>query len=191
MTTGVLAFRLYLATKEHFTTEKFDALKTANGVPVPAQQIISRNDFPLYEKIAHKYAKPQELCQVFVANFAYGNPGVVYDFPKSEENYKLWLKRRESITRSFQVDIAKIDDLETACRVEGFDPPEVFRMYLALEISPESLVILNTFFHFLEDMKNAFLIGDVYREEILKLQKLTPFVKFDVKRIKEVINEKV
>lgn len=185
---GIEACKLYIAAKLHFTTEGYDVIANNGGVKYRNSQIESRNDYRLFEAISQKHKDIRELCSVYVANFAYNNPGVVYDLNLAEKNYLKWIGRQQSITRLFENDIKGFGcSVEDAIKMEGLEPPLVFMMYLADKVMIETLVILDSEFKFLDKMRDTFMIGDLYREEILKIRKLRPFVKFDSKRVHEVI----
>lgn len=189
---GFRAYKYYIATKLHFTTDKFNVFENPN-VKGSRDAFFSRNDRYLFEKLARKFPTDHDLIQYYVANFAYGNDAVIYHDSESDTNLIVWNKRKQSITRIFENDCAAIllhVEKEKKTRSELFtftdsNFPELFKLYLGHYITIESLSILNTYENFLPSWKaNANLI---WEEECRRIEKVKGFVKFDETRILPIL----
>ena len=67
-----------MAIKLHFTTDRYDVFEANGKVSGSKETFEKRNDRFLFEKIGRKFNEPRQLIEYFVANFAYGNTGVIY-----------------------------------------------------------------------------------------------------------------
>jgi hypothetical protein len=189
---GFKAYRYYLATKLHFTTDKFNVFVNPN-VKGSRDAFLARNDRFLFEKLAKKFPKDFDIVQYFVSNFAYGNDAVVYSGAEAESNYAVWQKRKQSITRILENDLFAVllhVEKERIPRKEIFTFsedkfPELLKLHLGNHITVEGVVILNEFFQFIPNWKdNANLI---WEEECRRIEKCKGFVKYDVDKIKPLI----
>ena len=105
---GFKAYRYYLAIKLHFTTDKFNVFENRGNVRGTREAFNARNDRYIFEKLAKRYPEDKEIIQFFVANFAYGNDTAIYAGQEAEENFTLWMKRKQSISKTFIDDLATI-----------------------------------------------------------------------------------
>jgi hypothetical protein len=103
---GYKAYRYYLAIKLHFTTDKFNVFENRGNVRGTREAFNARNDRYIFEKLANKYSDDKEIIQFFVSNFAYGNDTAIYAGREAEDNFLLWNKRKQSITKVFVDDLA-------------------------------------------------------------------------------------
>src|SRR5210317_421744 len=95
---GFRAYKYYIALKLHFTTDKFDVFKNSN-VKGSREAFVARNDRYLFDKLARKFSTDKELIQYLVANFAYENDAAVYNGFEAQDNYQLWQRRKQSMTK--------------------------------------------------------------------------------------------
>jgi hypothetical protein len=195
---GLQAFKYYTAVKLHFTTEKFDVFVNKGKINCSRAAFERRNDRILFEKLADKFSTDRELIQFFVANFAYGNTGVVYS-QDSDEYFTLWMKRKESISRVFETDLHKIvthlelNKLSGADLFSIDDVPELLKLYLSNEITVETMCIIETLDPYLDDWQPYVMLwGDTFRL-IQKLKRFVPFKQDKVELLytnhKEIISE--
>lgn len=193
---AINAYRMYLAAKLHFTTDKYDITEFHAKVRVSRKAFDERNQRALYEKFADKFDTKLEMAQYLIANFAYGaygNTDIVYGTAESEANYKEWRRRKESLTQIFKNDLSKIrlewetNDIQKFSDnmvVQFPSVPHLFQMYIGKHITLETLVILDRMQPFLDAWKSN--IGQLFKDEVRVLIKSKPFVRFDENKMKPI-----
>jgi hypothetical protein len=188
---GFKAYKYYMATKLHFTTDKFDVFTNRN-VKGTRDAYNNRNDRYLFEKLARKFSSDHDLIQYYVANMAYGNIGVIYSDLDAEDNLLTWVKRKQSITKVFSDDLSKIVfHLETNKKSQSelftFDHdnfPELLKMFLGDHVTLETMVILDHYTQYLPEWKK--FTNLLWEEECRRIVKSKGFVKFDESRTTSV-----
>lgn len=175
---GYQAYQLYLAVKLHFTSDSYDVFKANGKTRVSYDSFMKRNDKYLFEKLASKFNSAPQYIQFIASNFMYGCHNVIYeDYNMTSSNYKEYIKRKQSITRIFEDDLSKIDNLNSHQDI-GFN---VFQLYLTNIIKLESVVIFDTLENIVDNQNNPMV------EDIMKLiSKSRGFVKFDPSNIVRV-----
>lgn len=190
------AYRMYLAAKLHFTTDKYDLMEFHSKVRVSRKAFDGRNQHSLYEKFADKFDTKLQMAQYLIANFAYGaygNTDIVYGTAESDANYKEWQRRKESLTQIFKNDLSKIRLEWEMNELQPFNEnlvvafpniPHLFQMYIGKHITLETLIILDRMNPFLETWKSN--IGELFKDEVRVLIKSKPFVRFDESKMKPI-----
>lgn len=171
-------YKLYLALKLHFTTEKYDITKTRGAVKASEKAFHKRKDIIAMRKLARDYKK-KEIIDLLVANFVSGDKwGGMFDI-QSSEVYKEWKARKARRDYQFEQDIELIKlEMEKQSISDPFVTDQgqhalVYRLFLGKKITIESLVLLDKLFDFSykED-------GDIFLKDIsLLIRKYRPFVK--------------
>lgn len=185
-------FQLYLACKTHFTSEKYDAVKSGARIRNSDQSHFeNRPDHKLFHVLSKRFETAKDCASFFVANFAYGNDYPLNDFEKSERYYVRWEKTRQSLTQTFKNDVKILEnELErmTYDELIGLNSPQphLFLMMLNGKITPETIVILNAFENFIPEWyKNA----PFWKPQFLRLKKMNSFIKFDKEKFKLIADE--
>lgn len=184
---GFKAYRYYLAIKLHFTTEKFNVFENRGNVKGSREAFTARNDRYIFEKLARRYNTDRDIIQFFVANFAYGNESAIYEGQEADSNLLEWNKRKQSITKNFIDDLAallthvEINKLPTSSIFDfNFNEyPAALKLYLGGKISIETLVIINELDHVVEHWLDNPTVQHIWANELLRIKKLTGFVKYD------------
>lgn len=174
-----------MAVKLHFTTTKYNVFNNRGHVKGARDTFYARNDRFIFERLARKFTTEREIIQYFVANFAYNNPEVVYSQSEGETNLMTWNKRKQSISQVFDNDLQTIllhlekNGLHENQLYEGKsgDLPELFKLFLGGFITIETMVILESFEHYLAKVTSK--INLLLSEECLRIDKCKGFVKFD------------
>lgn len=185
---GFKAYKYFIAIKLHFTSERYDVFETNGRVSGSREAFERRNDRGLFEKLAKKFSSDQELIQFLVANVAYGHMNVVYSC-ESEEYYALWKRRKESISRVFEVDLhtiaeylrfnnATIDDLYSIDDKDG--TPLLLKLYIGKHITLETMAILQDIDNYLPNWQSLIML---WHDHFLTVRKVKRFVKYDKSRI--------
>ena len=192
---GYDAFQYYMALKLHFSKDSFDVFKTPKIKCTP-QIFEKRNDRFLFEKIAKKHPVDRELIQYYVANFAYGNTNFVYNEEESISCYFEWVKRKESMTKLFSDDIDRIVNYvqknkfnkEEVLNFTFGTPSVILSLYLGKHISIETVRIIDDFLGIIDKWKSAEFTTSFWDSDICRIAKLKRFIRYDVNRIKPIID---
>jgi len=180
---GFRAYKYYMAIKLHFTDPKFDVFVNRGRVKGSLQTFQTRSDRYLFEKLARQFPQDKECIQYFAANFMYGNRNVIYEADEAMDNYKEFIRRKQSITRVF------IDDLDTVIKEHAqYDfsrnqIPDVIQLFLAGKVTLETLSILNTLDNFVAVMKQNEHLNLLLSDTIMLIEKSKGFVKYDSYKI--------
>ncbi len=193
---GFKAYRYYLAIKLHFTTEKFNVFENRGNVKGTREAFNARNDRYIFEKLANKYSEDREIIQFFVANFAYGNETAIYAGQEAEDNLTEWTKRKQSITQKFIDDLAiilthiEVNKLPTASIFNFIDSayPVILELFIGGKISIETLRIIDDIHPILEKWQENNSIKYIWNQEMLRIKKLTGFVKYDRIKVEKIFS---
>ena len=188
---GFKAYRYYLAIKLHFTTEKFNVFENRGNVKGTRDTFNARNDRYIFEKLANKYETDKEIIQFFVANFAYGSDTAIYEGKEAADNFLLWTKRKQSITQIFIDDLASIlNYIETnktsVFSFENDKYPALMQLFMGNKITIETLRIIDDIHPFLETWSQHPSVKYMWSSELLRIKKLTGFVKYDKIKIEKI-----
>jgi hypothetical protein len=141
----------------------------------------------LFARIADRFNTPKDLIEYYVANFAYGNSNVIYDRELAEDNYKTWLKRKETRNYDFSkqmqvlynyVDRNKITYHDLFKTDEG--APLLLQLYLSNTIHLETLIIIDEFENYLQSWDSLILI---WNSQLTLFDKVKRFVRYDKSKI--------
>jgi len=193
---GFKAYRYYLAIKLHFTTEKFNVFENRGNVKGTREAFNARNDRYIFEKLANKYSEDREIIQFFVANFAYGNETAIYAGQEAEDNLTEWTKRKQSITQKFIDDLAiilthiEVNKLPTASIFNFIYSayPVLLELFIGGKISIETLRIIDDIHPILEKWQENNSIKYIWNQEMLRIKKLTGFVKYDRIKVEKIFS---
>jgi len=186
---GYKAWKLYMAVKLHFTTQKYNVFNNRGHVKGARDTFYNRNDRFIFERLARKFPTERDLIQYFVANFAYDNGEVVYEQADGETNLTKWNKRKQSISQVFESDLHNIilhlekNSLTEKQLYESSGIPEIFKLYLGGYVTIETMVILD---HYANYLANNSQINLLLGEEYLRIEKCKGFIKFDKDKLLQV-----
>jgi hypothetical protein len=134
-----------------------------------------------------------ELRDFIVANIIKGKTWVG-DFLDStaDENYQMYLKRKESFTYIFSEEINVLFEdtpLVFTCRGQH---PIILNKYLSGEISLETLAVLNEFFFFYDKFDRELGEDDIIWSKVrLLVKKIIPFLSYDREKILAVLKKRL
>lgn len=194
---GFKAYRYYLAIKLHFTTDKFDVFQNRGNVKGTREAFNARNDRYIFEKLAAKRPDDKELIQFFVSNFAYGKDTAIYAGQEAEDNFQVWQKRKQSITKTFIDDLAtilthiEVNKLKHSAIFEFTDNeyPVALKLFIGGKITIESLRIIDDFTGVLDKWKIHPTVKYIWDDEIRRVIKLTGFVKYDKIKLSQIFEK--
>lgn len=174
MVDGFTMWKLHRAVKLHLLTDKYDVFKSQGRVKgASLEKFLESREKKLFEILGKNFEKPQDAIQFFVANIAYSGKDEMYDTGLAWENYLLWMKHKESLTKLILDDLELLD-LETD--LEG-NPPRLLQGILSGRILPETAVAINRYKHYIPEWKNKVYFGVGHWRCII--EKLDKFVKFN------------
>lgn len=171
-------YKLYLALKLHFTTEKYDITKTRGAVKASEKAFLKRKDIIAMRKLARDYKK-KEVIDLLVANFVSGDRwGGMFD-SQSAEVYKEWKARKSRRDYQFEQDVELIRlEMEKQSISDPFVADQghhalIYRLYLGKKITIESLVLLDKLFDLSYKEEDDIFLKDIS----MLIRKYRPFVK--------------
>ena len=191
---GFKAYRYYLAIKLHFTTDKFNVFENRGNVRGTREAFNARNDRYIFEKLAKRFQEDREIIQFFVSNFAYGNDTAIYAGAEADENFTLWTKRKQSISKTFIDDLATIltyiesNKLKHTAIFEFTDSeyPVALKLFVGGKISIESLRIIDDMIPIINKWESQTSIKYIWQDELRRIKKLSGFVKYDKIKLEKV-----
>lgn len=192
MADGFQAYKYFLATKLHFTTDKYDVFESNGRVMASRESFEARRDRGLFEKLASKFKTERDLIQYLVANFAYGNANVIYS-ADSDEYYERWMARKQSMTRSFEMDVLTLGRwLEKEDKpfrhlfsTEDCSPP-LLNMYLSKTITLETMSIINDIDPYLDEWEPLIML---WKDEFRIIRKVRKFIKYNPQMVQSKYNQ--
>lgn len=190
---GFKAYKYYLAVKLHFSSDSYDLFEHNGRVRASLVKFNERNDKYLFEKVYNKLGGDKEFVEFIVSNYMYGNDDAMYTPEESMANYKVWQKRKQSLTEVFRDDLdlmvlhAQREKLgqplvETIHGLKG-QHPEMFKLYLGGSISIETCSIIERLDPYLHEWKQE--LG-LFWEQARRIGKCHRFVKFDENRMNQL-----
>jgi hypothetical protein len=175
------AYKEYVALKNHFTKTDYDYIKYNGKTGLKHTSFEKRKDKIFFEKLA----KNENYHEFLVANLS-DNPKLwIRDIAYSETaqlTYQNWKKRNQSLTYNFKNDFKKI--LQES---GGQHHPAALRLYLGNEISLESLCVFIKMTKAMAQWDSKLEYDPIWEEVRLKVVKYTPFIKYDIEKIKQVM----
>ena len=194
---GFKAYQYYQATKLHFTTDSYNVFETKGRVKGSQSAFDRRKDKYVFEKIAKKFNKDKDIIQFYVANFAYDNNQFLYSLDKSNESYKKWRRIKESITKVFVDDLAKIlkiiedndeNSLDDLTKTRQYENPILLQLYLEKEINIETLRIIDDLYPYLNKWEEKESLARIWENDIRIIKKLNGFVIYNQEKMQKVWN---
>ena len=195
---GFASFALYHALHLHFTSKSYDYVKYNGKTNITKDTFMRRKDRFTFYKLSRKYSII-ELKDFFIANLLEKTDRWTNEFlgPESEDDYKKWQKRTQSLTYTFGNDIIELfntlsdKDLGPEYLITVIDGqyPLLLNMMMQKEISIESLVVLNTLLNFFPMWEKK--IDDTYVWPNIKMrcEKYKPFLNYDENKFKSILKE--
>ena len=191
---GSKAWKLYMAVKLHFTTNKYNVFNNRGHVKGARDTFYSRNDRFIFERLSRKFATELDIIQYYVANFAYANESVVYSDIESDTNLTKWKKRKQSISQVFENDLHVIlvhlekekIPMKHLYHFNESNLPELLKLFLGGYVTIETMVILDSFSNYLIKWNEN--LNLLWEEEYRRIEKCKGFVKFDKDKLLCVYN---
>lgn len=185
---GFKAYKYYTALKLHFTSQKYDVFIHRGHVRGTREKFNQRNDRYIFEKLARRYSD-KDFIQYVASNLMYDNSNVIYDDTTGQENYKEYIRRKQSITKVFTDDLQKIIDSKMSYNINNEQIPTVMQLFLGGKITIETLVILNDFDGILDKVRSNTSLAIMLENDLLRIEKSKKFVKYDSYKVMKPYTE--
>jgi hypothetical protein len=193
---GFAAFAMFHAMKLHFTSDSYDYVKYNGKTNVTKTTFSTRKDKYSFYRLSRKFGLT-ELKDYYIANFLVDDVQWVGDIlgPESEENYKKWQKRIQSLTYTFENDIIvlldKVENPNDLLVVRNNQFPKLMQYATQGDISLETLIILDDLMNFFPMWEKEIYDDIVWPNFKIKCMKYKPFLHYDKEKFKQILKEKI
>ena len=180
------AYKLYVTLKNHFSKPSYNYFKYNGKSNLKYDSFVKRKDKIFFQKLA----KNEDITNFLIANISINNKLWIKDLAYSEEAetvYKQLLKRQSSLSYIFKQELSKLDDnFDNNFIVEDNSHPKLLKFYLSKDITLETLCILLEMTGAMKQWNKKLQYDPIWDEIKLKVEKYTPFIKYDKDRIKKI-----
>lgn len=188
------AYCLFMSLRNHFTQDSYDYFKYKGKVKATKDSFMVNKDRFKFSKISKKYNE-EDLKDFFIANFIVGKSWIGEFLEEdAENNYKEYLKRKQSFSYIFQNQISKLfsGDPKEAFVSRVSEYPKVLEAYLQQEMCIEVLTALNTFIKFSDKFDQKLGKDDIIWSKVSFLvRKLEPFLQYDKTKLKQILKDSI
>ena len=184
---GYDAYTLYLGIKLHFYSEDYNFIRYNGKVKADINSFLKRKDKYHFGKLFKTYK--QELQDFYIANLLLKDQWVG-DLLENESDkvYKDWKKRNQKLSYLFETEVndslTAAKDINKLIQVKGGQHPILLKRYLAKQVSPETICIMDEIIGFTEQWDKLIQERVVYPEVHTKLNKYKSFVTFNKDKYK-------
>jgi T4 gene Gp59 loader of gp41 DNA helicase/T4 gene Gp59 loader of gp41 DNA helicase C-term len=191
---GFAAYAIYNAIHLHFTSKSYDYFKYSGKTNVSKDSFLKRKDKYKFYKLSRKYSLEQ-LKDFFVANFIENDVNWVgeLDGELGETTYKKWIKRRDSLTYTFQNDLdcifEKVSKPDDIIRITSSHYPKLLTITMSGDICLETTCILNDLLKFMSMWDKKIDDDIVWPNWKMKLERYSPFINYDKNKFKHILKE--
>jgi hypothetical protein len=178
--TALELYRVYLALKLHFTTEKFDIRKTPS-IRTADKNFESKGGIRYaLQRLVRKY-KPVQCIEYLVANFVEGDKYGGAFSSNGERNYLEWQRRNQGLMYLYEQELIALHDLVAGDSIEELwtytgEHPPLLKAFFGKTCSLETLVILENQFNFRMFLDHAMPHDPIWKETSHLIHKYNPFV---------------
>ncbi len=192
---GFNAYKLYLAVKNHFTTN-YDFFKYNGKVNAKEDSFLKRRDKFFFAKLQRKYNNDQ-LRDLFVSNFADGEDFWIGNVltQKAESVYKDWKARQMKMSYIFEQDLKFLYDYYkdknldfNSLFVMENGHPILLQCILRNDIYVETMIIIDRVLNYSRRW-NKVLDDPVWTEFKKRMDKYSPFVLFEAEKGKKILRK--
>ena len=184
----------YMAMKLHFTTDKYDYLKSGGRVKAKPDTFYKRNDRLLFTKICKKYAD-SEVEEYFLSNFVNGDPygGLYWD--NGSTIHTEWKKRMQSITYRFTSEVSSlsnnVDHFDNLFKIDDGKDPVILKSFYRSDVSVETFVIMNRILNFFPQFSQ--MLDDTYRWPSVekRCKKYERFLDIDIHKYTTILKDTI
>jgi predicted transposase YbfD/YdcC len=188
MMTSFDVYKEYLALKNHFTSQSYDYFRYQGKLKVNASSFNQRKDKLFFQKLS----KHPDVHNFLLANLSRNEKSWIKELAYSEDAeriYKDWLKRNQSLTYVIKNDLRQlITPFDSNLIVSKVEPhPRLLRLYLGGYVTLETMCILLDITKAKKHWDSKMEYDPVYEEVKKKIEKYTPFIKYDKEKFKKIL----
>jgi hypothetical protein len=181
-------YKEYLALKNHFSKQDYDYFKYNGKLKVNPDTFNSRKDKLFFQKLS----KHPDVHNFLVANLSKNEKAWIKELAYSEDaekTYKDWLKKSQSLTYVVKNEIQQLAPTFDANFLVSKDNahPYLLKLYLGGYVSLETMCILLAISKAKKHWDSKMEYDFVYQEVKLKIEKYTPFIKYDREKVKNIV----
>lgn len=173
------AYKLYLAIKNHFTTESYDFFKYNGQINVAQHSFDTRKDKYMF----YKLSKHEDPLTFLVANFSESSKiwvGELFSNVDYDGRYNEYLRRKQSLTYIFECDIDNLlDDFDKNFEVNKGEYPYLLNLLVRKKITKETFIIINDCVRFVGSWNKQINDPVLWPQIALNCKKLFPFMQYD------------
>ena len=180
-------YKEYLALKNHFTKPNYDYFRYNGKLKINSDSFNNRKDKLFFQKLA----KHPDVHNFLIANLSDNEKYWIRELAYSEEaenRYKQWLKRQQSLTYVFKQQLGKLDsDFNQNFVVKDNEHPLLLKLFLGNDIDLETMCILLDLTGAKNHWDSKMKYDMVYDSVKLKIEKYTPFIRYDKEKIRKIV----
>lgn len=181
-------YKEYLALKNHFSKQDYDYFKYNGKLKANPDSFNSRKDKIFFQKLA----KHPDVHNFLVANLSKNEKAWIKELAYSEDaekTYKEWLKKTQSLTYLIKNEIKELAPTFDVNFVVYKDTPHPYllKMYLGGYVSLETMCVLLDLTKAKKHWDSKMEYDPVYQDVKLKIEKYTPFIKYDKEKVKNIV----
>jgi hypothetical protein len=109
--------------------------------------------------------------------------------PEAEDNFKNWLKTKQSLTYTFENDISYLFDHHKDFISVKSGSPKLYDELLRHKVTLETVVILNDMMNFLPMWEKKIDDDIIWPSWKRKIKKYTPFVVYDKIKFRDIVRK--
>jgi hypothetical protein len=183
-------YKEYVALKNHFTKPSYNYHKYNGKSKLSFDSFDVRKDKLYFMKVA-KHPDPRnyilsnlvENPKLWIKEIAFSS--------SSEEVYKGWAKRQQSLMYIFKEELSKLNgDFDSNFKAEDRTHPYILKLYIRKEISLETLVILVDLVRCASYWSKRFEYDPTIQDVLNKIMKYRPFLTYDREKVKNIVLDK-
>lgn len=178
---------LFRAIKFHFTQDKYDFVKyhgKVSGDTIANKQKFMADKSRYHYSRLGKHADPEGLL---VANFIKNPKSYIIDIVNDEGQrvYDDWVSRKASRYYNLECELKTFDSIKQLMNVSNLPP--IIEKYISDEISPESIVLIDSVTHILSKMDER--AHPLLEHHHLKLRKYSSFIDINIGKVKTIFEK--
>ena len=183
-------YKEYVALKNHFTKPTYNYHKYNGKSKLSFDSFDTRKDKLYFMKVA-KHPDPRNyILSNLVENPKLWIKEIAFSL-SSEEVYKNWSKRQQSLMYLFKEELSKLnDEFDSNFKAENQTHPYVIKLFIRKEISLETLVILVDLVKCTAYWSKRFEYDPTVSEMLIKINKYRPFLTYDREKAKNIVLDK-
>lgn len=170
-------YQTYLGLKLHFSSEDYDFLKFKGKTKSSFKAFEKRNDKAYFYRLAKRDDYENFLLANFLENRSLWIGEMIVNHT-SENIFKDWSRRQQSISYVFAQDLKQLDDdFSRNFTIERDQLPNILTLFVQRRICVETTVLLFDMIDYFPYLDKRLSDNLVWAGVRLKLRKYLPFVK--------------